>query len=58
MIGERDNPLHSRRICGNRLFSEYVRAYHEERKRLAATSNVKRQRLEQQLGQSEKSIDW
>jgi site-specific DNA recombinase len=40
-----------------KVISEYVRTYFEERKRLAATSNAKRQRLEQQLGQLNREID-
>lgn len=34
-----------------KVIAEYVRTYLEERKQLAASSNAKRQRLEQQLGQ-------
>ncbi|WGD51449.1 recombinase family protein [Bradyrhizobium sp. CB1650] len=40
-----------------KVISEYVHTYHEERKRLAAASNAKRQRLEQQLGQLSREID-
>jgi hypothetical protein len=40
-----------------KVIAEYVRTYLEERKRLAASSNVKRQRLEQQLGQLNRQID-
>jgi hypothetical protein len=40
-----------------KVISEYVRTYLEERKRLAATSNAKRQRLEQQLGQLSREIE-
>ncbi|MCA1512732.1 recombinase family protein [Bradyrhizobium sp. NBAIM01] len=36
---------------------EYVRTYLEERKRLAATSHAKRQRLEQQLVQLDREIE-
>ena len=53
-----------RRFCGlkaelraPKVISEYVRAYLEERKRLAAASNAKRQRLEQQQGQLTREID-
>ena len=40
-----------------KVIAEYVRTYLEERKRLAAKSNAKRQRLEQQLGQLNREID-
>ncbi|WP_456798949.1 recombinase family protein [Bradyrhizobium sp. USDA 4473] len=40
-----------------KVISEYVRTYLEERKRLAATSQAKRQRLEQQLGQLNRDIE-
>jgi hypothetical protein len=40
-----------------KVIAEYVRTYLEERKRLAASSNAKRQRLEQQLGQLNREID-
>lgn len=40
-----------------KVIAEYVRAYLEERKRLAASSNTKRKRLEQQLGQLNREID-
>ncbi len=40
-----------------KIIAEYVRTYLEERKRLAASSNAKRQRLEQQLGQLNREID-
>lgn len=40
-----------------KVIAEYVRAYLEERKRLAATSHAKRQRLEQQLGQLNREIE-
>ncbi|MFB9269261.1 recombinase family protein [Bradyrhizobium erythrophlei] len=40
-----------------KVISEYVRTYLEDRKRLAATSNAKRQRLEQQLGQLNREIE-
>jgi hypothetical protein len=40
-----------------KVISEYVRTYLEERKRLAAASNAKRQRLEQQHGQLTREID-
>nr|WP_271608844.1 recombinase family protein [Bradyrhizobium sp. CCBAU 21359] len=40
-----------------KVISEYVRTYLEERKRLAATSHAKRQRLEQQLGQINREIE-
>ncbi|QOZ13539.1 recombinase family protein [Bradyrhizobium sp. CCBAU 51765] len=40
-----------------KVLSEYVHTYLEERKRLAATSNAKRQRLEQQLGQLNREIE-
>ncbi|WP_316233561.1 recombinase family protein [Bradyrhizobium sp. SZCCHNPS2010] len=40
-----------------KVISEYVRAYLEERKRLAAASHAKRQRLEQQLGQLNREIE-
>nr|WP_245324045.1 recombinase family protein [Bradyrhizobium stylosanthis] len=40
-----------------KVIAEYVRTYLEERKRLAATSNAKRQRLEQQLGQLNREIE-
>ncbi|MGX1168485.1 site-specific DNA recombinase [Bradyrhizobium sp. USDA 372] len=39
------------------VFSEYVRTYLEERKRLLATSQAKRHRLEQQLGQLSREIE-
>ncbi|WP_440265173.1 recombinase family protein [Bradyrhizobium ottawaense] len=40
-----------------KVFSEYVRTYLEERKRLLATSQAKRHRLEQQLGQLTREIE-
>jgi site-specific DNA recombinase len=40
-----------------KVIAEYVRTYLEERKRLAASSNAKRQRLEQQLGHLKREID-
>ncbi|MGY8667408.1 hypothetical protein Q3C01_34335 [Bradyrhizobium sp. UFLA05-109] len=40
-----------------KVIAEYVRTYLEERKRLAASSNAKRQRLEQQLGQLNREIE-
>jgi site-specific DNA recombinase len=40
-----------------KVISEYVRTYLEERKRLAAASNAKRRRLEQQQGQLTREID-
>ena len=40
-----------------KVIAEYVRTYVEERKRLAASSNAKRQRLEQQLCQLNREID-
>ena len=40
-----------------KVIAEYVRTYLEERRRLAASSNVQRQRLEQQLGKLEREID-
>ncbi|MET4177566.1 site-specific DNA recombinase [Bradyrhizobium sp. LA6.1] len=40
-----------------KVIAEYVRTYLEERKRLAATSHAKRQRLEQQLGQMNREIE-
>ncbi|TYL74643.1 recombinase family protein [Bradyrhizobium cytisi] len=40
-----------------KVIAEYVRTYLEERKRLTATSNAKRQRLEQQLGQINREIE-
>ena len=40
-----------------KVISEYVRTYLEERKRLAAASNARRQRLEQQQGQLTREID-
>jgi hypothetical protein len=40
-----------------KVISEYVRTYLEERKRLAAPLNAKRQRLEQQHGQLTREID-
>ena len=40
-----------------KVIAEYARTYLEERKRLAASSNAKRQRLEQQLGQLNREID-
>jgi site-specific DNA recombinase len=40
-----------------KVIAEYVRTYLEERKQLAASSNAKRQRLEQQLGQLNREID-
>ena len=40
-----------------KVIAEYVRIYLEERKRLAASSNAKRQRMEQQLGQLNREID-
>lgn len=40
-----------------KVIAEYVRTYLDERKRLAASSNAKRQRLEQQLGQLNLEID-
>jgi len=33
-----------------RVIAEYVRAYHEERKRLAARADAKRARLDRRLG--------
>jgi site-specific DNA recombinase len=39
------------------VIAEYVRTYHEERKRLAATANAKRNRLERQLGELTREID-
>ncbi|WP_342739417.1 hypothetical protein [Bradyrhizobium sp. B117] len=40
-----------------KVIAEYVRAYLAERKRLAITSNAKRQRLEQELGQLNREIE-
>jgi site-specific DNA recombinase len=40
-----------------KVIAEFARTYLEERKRLAASSNAKRQRLEQQLGQLNREID-
>ncbi|WP_183232044.1 recombinase family protein [Bradyrhizobium sp. SBR1B] len=40
-----------------KVFSEYVRTYLEERKRLLAKSQAKRHRLEQQLGQIIREIE-
>jgi site-specific DNA recombinase len=40
-----------------KVIAEYVRTYLDERKRPAASSNAKRQRLEQQLGQLSCEID-
>jgi hypothetical protein len=40
-----------------KVISEYVRAYLDERKRLAATSHAKRHHLEQQLGQLNREIE-
>ncbi|MCW1997013.1 hypothetical protein [Bradyrhizobium diazoefficiens] len=40
-----------------KVIAEYVRTYLEERKRLAITSNAKRQRLEQQLAQLNREIE-
>ena len=40
-----------------KVISEYVRTYIEERKRLAAASNAKRQRLEQQQSKLTREID-
>jgi site-specific DNA recombinase len=40
-----------------KVIAEYVRTYLDERKRLAASSDAKRQRLEQQLGQLNREID-
>ena len=39
------------------VIAEYVRAYHAERKRLAAEANRKRSRLERQLGELTREID-
>ncbi|WP_407152665.1 recombinase family protein [Bradyrhizobium sp. ORS 86] len=40
-----------------KVISEYVRTYLDERKRLAATANANRHRLEQQLGQLNREIE-
>jgi site-specific DNA recombinase len=40
-----------------KAIAEYVRTYLEERKRLAASSHAKRQRLEQHLGQLNREIE-
>ncbi len=40
-----------------KVIAEYVRTYLEERKRLADSSDAKRQRLEQQLGQLNREIE-
>ena len=40
-----------------KVIAEYVCTYLDERKRLAASSNAKRQRLEQQLGQLNREIE-
>ena len=39
------------------VIAEYVRTYHEERKRLAAQSNAKRVHLELRLGEINREID-
>jgi len=39
------------------VIAEYVRTYHEERKRLAAQTDAKRSRLEQRLGELNREID-
>ena len=39
------------------VIAEYVRTYHEERKRLAAKSNAKRAHLELRLGEINREID-
>jgi hypothetical protein len=38
------------------VIAEYVRTYHEERKRLAAKSNAKRAHLELRLGEINREI--
>lgn len=41
------------------VIAKYVRAYHEERKRLAADADARRMRLERRWGSSRgKSIGW
>ena len=40
-----------------RVIAEYVRTYHEERKRLAAQADANRNRLEQRLGELNREID-
>ena len=39
-----------------RVIAEYVRAYHEERKRLAAQADAKRARLDRRLGELNREI--
>jgi site-specific DNA recombinase len=39
------------------VIAEYVRTYHEERKRLAADADARRERLERQLGELTREID-
>jgi len=39
------------------VIAEYVRTYHEERKRLVAQSNAKRVHLELRLGEINREID-
>lgn len=39
------------------VIAEYVRTYHEERKRLAAKSNAKRAHFELRLGEINREID-
>jgi site-specific DNA recombinase len=39
------------------VIAEYVKTYHEERKRLAAESDAKRSRLERRLGEIRREID-
>jgi hypothetical protein len=40
-----------------RVIAEYVRTYHEERKRLSATAQAKRAHLELRLGELNREID-
>jgi site-specific DNA recombinase len=40
-----------------RVIAEYVRTYHEERKRLAAQADAKRSRIERRLGELNREID-
>ena len=39
------------------VIAEYVRTYHEERKRLSAKANVKRAHLEMRLGELNREIE-
>jgi hypothetical protein len=39
------------------VIAEYVRSYHEERKRLSAKANAKRAHLETRLGELNREID-